>query len=901
MKNTKNRFENAPKLPSEYEKVAIYVEEEREDQVKEYVSTQNAAERFDTLRENFHANYGEIKSFNLAEYLYELYKNKKSVNMELMSYLLDDEDLDMLSVSKNGLSILMIAVLLNNVELVDFIISKYSDIKNLNLAEVMKNFYNETPKLRANWNDLDDAEYDPGKKIYDTIKYLLKKGIDIKSRCKNDNNTFLYAVLMRSKVLIKLFLECGADINEYEKVEFFDGKIYHATSLFYAASNKDIETCKYLIENGANIDIEYDLFHRMLHKESRLDNDDRGFLQVAIELQDYSLIKLVIQKHKDNNIPYAKGYYISPLLKKEIYQDIGDGHNIPIFNDPEKEIKEICSSIKLLSVCDIKVMKHANELKYKESTKPINIDYDATVSDCIDFAKKAKLFYSKENTNLIIELINDLYKMNADMNVYNPLKKSIFTTKNLDLIKLLINNGSSVNQINYNSDKNQINLLMEVCSSEKLGRKKLKIINLLIENGADIHYKDKNGNNILFHIIDAYQDKFSIDQYENENGEMITDTHELPKYSSEKILIYLLQNGADINHKNNMGMTPLMHYALKGEDRLVKILIDNGADINVKSEMTAFDLATNDDIKNLIKSTTNHTPQKLVKLLTNFTIDKPIKYTTHTWDFGSLNNSEYKNFDGYMSAVKSQFATMKDELKELSPNLYKKVYTFLLETNPDENYSWCSKGDINIGWSSLDELNEYCDSGKNPFDFRLKKAITLSDGTKIRKFEDIINLFKQEIQVRSDFKTLEKIFNTIGKHLPEDLILTKSKIEGEFYIDVEKITIALNKIFDPIKKRKELKNILVKLTMPESEYFELKIIHIDSLSTLNSKDLFKKVERGDFAGIKNNLTNLCDWSVEGSFENENFRINYLKSNNVKDIEKLENKPKGFTHVLRFYK
>ena len=44
----------------------------------------------------------------------------------------------------------------------------------------------------------------------------------------------------------------------------------------------------------------------------------------------------------------------------------------------------------------------------------------------------------------------------------------------------------------------------------------------------------------------------------------------------------------------------------------------------------------------------------------------------------------------------------------------------------------------------------------------------------------------------------------------------------------------------------------------------------------------------------------CDWSIESDFEDTSYRVNYLKSSNVKDIEKLEYKPSGFTHILRFY-
>jgi len=64
--------------------------------------------------------------------------------------------------------------------------------------------------------------------------------------------------------------------------------------------------------------------------------------------------------------------------------------------------------------------------------------------------------------------------------------------------------------------------------------------------------------------------------------------------------------------------------------------------------------------------------------------------------------------------------------------------------------------------------------------------------------------------------------------------------------------------------------------------------------------MLEEIRNGDFAGIKDNLTNLCDWSIESSFEDENYRVNYLKPSSIKEIEKLEYKPQGFTHILRFY-
>ena len=86
-----------------------------------------------------------------------------------------------------------------------------------------------------------------------------------------------------------------------------------------------------------------------------------------------------------------------------------------------------------------------------------------------------------------------------------------------------------------------------------------------------------------------------------------------------------------------------------------------------------------------------------------------------------------------------------------------------------------------------------------------------------------------------------------------------------------------------------------------SDILELHITQHGSFAQKSKDDLFKKVEKGNFATIKFNFTNLCDWSVESSHENKGFRVNYLKSNNVKDIVELNYIPDGFTHILRFYK
>ncbi|MDF1875677.1 hypothetical protein JHD48_08015 [Sulfurimonas sp. SAG-AH-194-I05] len=451
----------------------------------------------------------------------------------------------------------------------------------------------------------------------------------------------------------------------------------------------------------------------------------------------------------------------------------------------------------------------------------------------------------------------------------------------IEEIKLFISYGADVNTgcpINY------------ILTSEHLSYTEISdLFNIFLNAGLNengINGKDINGNTPLINI--------SLPSGLDLDGSMYDDT--------KKILdigIKLIEIGADINVKNNMGMTALMQASINNDEEKVAFLLKHGADINVKSEMTAYDLAYSNTIKDMITDTKNHTPQKIVEILSNFTLDKPLKYTTHIWDFGSL-KKEYENFDGFMQAVAIQFKLMKKDLKELSQNLEKKIDTFLLEKNPKPDYSWCTQVNVNIGWSSLDGLKEWCDIGNNPFDFKLDQLAFTYLGKDITTFGDVIEIFKQEIEIRRDSKLLSKIFNSMKLKLGRSFKLETSKLEKQFYTDTEKFINSVDKIFTEIKKREDFKDIEITTVELEDKSLVLKIVQTGSSAGVSAKSLMQEVNDGDFADIKSNLTNMCDWSIESSFEGNDFRINYLKSNNVKDIEKLDYAPKGFTHILRFY-
>jgi len=106
-----------------------------------------------------------------------------------------------------------------------------------------------------------------------------------------------------------------------------------------------------------------------------------------------------------------------------------------------------------------------------------------------------------------------------------------------------------------------------------LGRE--KIINLLIQAGADLNVQDNRGLTALM--------------WANNGNKEIVDL--------------LIQSNADINIKDNDGTTALIYAAYKDHPEIVGLLIQAGADVNTKdnNDRTALMRASDPQIKDMLK------------------------------------------------------------------------------------------------------------------------------------------------------------------------------------------------------------------------------------------------------------------------------------------------------------
>lgn len=139
------------------------------------------------------------------------------------------------------------------------------------------------------------------------------------------------------------------------------------------------------------------------------------------------------------------------------------------------------------------------------------------------------------------------------------------------ILRCLLKHGADVNSV----DRQRMNTIMFLLKDHISDSKEcLKTIRLLVENGIDIHYRDKAGRNALFYAIEKEE---------------------------VEILRFLLKTGIDVNTRDNTGKTPLLAameaYRMirlgqqastmetcKKREKIVSLLCNAGADVNAADQ-----------------------------------------------------------------------------------------------------------------------------------------------------------------------------------------------------------------------------------------------------------------------------------------------------------------------------
>lgn len=136
----------------------------------------------------------------------------------------------------------------------------------------------------------------------------------------------------------------------------------------------------------------------------------------------------------------------------------------------------------------------------------------------------------------------------------------------LDTVKKLLSAGTPVNELN--DDKSTA---LHLAAQEG----HVDIAKLLIEKGADISAKDDIGQTPADRARFWKQEKI-IALLES------SSIHEAAKEGNLNTVSQQLNTGADVNHANESGDTPLTYAAFMGHFEIVDLLIEKGAEVNSK-------------------------------------------------------------------------------------------------------------------------------------------------------------------------------------------------------------------------------------------------------------------------------------------------------------------------------
>jgi len=122
-------------------------------------------------------------------------------------------------------------------------------------------------------------------------------------------------------------------------------------------------------------------------------------------------------------------------------------------------------------------------------------------------------------------------------------------TKVLEMLQILIDNGADINGRDLRGSA-PIHCATERCQTQ--------IVRMLVKRGADVNLKNRDGTSPLYFAAGCPN-----------NSEMVE---------------LLIDNGADVNVENVRGNTPLHNSIHPGGLKIVEILVRNGADVNVKNK-----------------------------------------------------------------------------------------------------------------------------------------------------------------------------------------------------------------------------------------------------------------------------------------------------------------------------
>jgi ankyrin repeat protein len=462
---------------------------------------------------------------------------------------------------------------------------------------------------------------------YDFIETILKAAPALQLNYpKSDLNLIGKAILHFDKRLFKLCIKYGADVNS--EISHPDNNLLaetiHLKNIYFIEKLLQHPDIKIILHPSAALDLlalskefsqlgNYKSFRTYFSEHNEMELKE-SFVKAAFKSNDFHLIEHRFGKkwHKQ---------FTSNFLENLVKED--------------KPLDKPCDPT--IDKIDELVSFYKDQLASRDIPQKKEESPDKSAADFINKINKF-LFYYKEPSSKIFKLIErnkheaiaEMLRLSPWLNVTDQrrLTPLMFAIKKGEyaIVEMLLNAGANVNVRDKYGDTALI-LAIE--------KKQLYIASKLIKAGADVNMRDYTGSTPLMALINSFSQNLSkedIEQYEilfeilldngaeidvkNQQGDhllLIAARKDLSGFAE-----YLIQHGIDINLTDNSKWTALMYAARNGGEEAVDCLIDNEADIDTKDDLglNALTIALYNNHKNIV--------EKLVKSGAKIDIDETI-------------------------------------------------------------------------------------------------------------------------------------------------------------------------------------------------------------------------------------------------------------------------------------
>lgn len=288
-----------------------------------------------------------------------------------------------------------------------------------------------------------------------------------------------------------------------------------------------------------------------------------------------------------------------------------------------------------------------------------------------------------------------------------------------------------------------------------------------------------------------------------------------------------------------------------------------------------------------------HDPQSSNEFLSSFSRNDEFKFFTHV-------KEEFSLQDLMASAQKLNNKTYElEKAKKLNSRTRQKVLNFCSAGKTGNEFWMDFQGEkCEDNWSSV---TAWCDE----HDRQYPSSAPIQKGQS--QFSNIINRFKETIEIRQNFKKLLYQALMHSEITPPDFTVKFAGNEFEkvkLYIDVHLLFLAIKQFFKWIKEHKAQSN-MIKISIEndkQGKFWELRICHVGSELQMSADHAKFIKPSGDLATVKKHLQHVADWKIATKVKGgESHEIVLLPEvEHAKDVPRLETQVEGFTHVLRLY-